>query len=83
MFIVRMYHLLNVAWASDLVLGSSASFFTQYSPWRIWNFSSLKIPSIARTQGPYEHWRTSSSWWPAPRSMQKLKKMKSAQVSIG
>src|SRR5438128_5473170 len=51
MFIVRMYHLLKVAWASAWIFGSSASFFTQYSPWRIWNFSSLKIPSIARTQG--------------------------------
>jgi hypothetical protein len=52
MFIVRMYHLANVVWASSWVAGSSASFFTQYSPWRMWNFSSLKMPSIARTHGP-------------------------------
>jgi hypothetical protein len=52
MFMVRMYHRLSVACASSWVLGSSASRFTQSSPWRMWNFSSLKMPSIARTQGP-------------------------------
>ena len=61
------------------VSGPSASRCTQSSPWRMCIFSSLKMPSIARTHGPYEQWRTSSSWCPAPRSMQKLKKMKSAQ----
>ena len=83
MFIVRMYHLSNVRWARSCAAGSWARRLTQTSPWRMWNFSSLKIPSIARAHGPYEELRTSSSWCPAPRSMQKLKKTKSAHVSIG
>jgi len=52
MFIVRMYHLLSVACASSRVAGSPASFVTQNSPWRMWNFSSLKMPSMARAHGP-------------------------------
>ena len=48
----RGYVVQGVAWASSWVLGSSASRLTQNSPWRMWNFSSLKMPSIARTQGP-------------------------------
>src|SRR5262249_46183294 len=83
MFMVLGYQTFSASCASSLVAESPASFLTHESPWAMCIASSLNIPSITSAHGLYEQCKASSSWCPAPRSMQKLNMMKSYQVLMG